>query len=194
MTSGPRLSPSPRSRRSRRRRTRGGQGLVEFALVAPIFVIGIFLIIDFGRLLYAYSSISSAAREGARILSLKSDQFSDCYAYQQMEKVAQGFVMQADPNSLATNDDPNYPGTDHNPSPNVPLGTAWVYIYPAVSTASPPDASPGCTNANTARSVSSTTRSVAVEIQYHFMPLTPLIGNILPDITLKTISVTQTEY
>jgi hypothetical protein len=167
--------------------------LVEFALVAPLLVLAIFLLIDFSRLLYAYSSISSAAREGARILSLKSDQFSDCYAFAQMEKVGQGFPLLPDPNSVAVNDDPNHPGPDHNPTSPVPAGQGLIYIYPAVATGSPPDG-PGCSSATTPRAVSTTTKSVAVEIQYHFTTLTPLVSAFLPNITLKTISVTQTEY
>lgn len=168
---------------------------MEFALVAPILVLSIFLLIDVSRLLYAYSSISSAAREGARILSLKSDQATDCYAFAQMEKVGQGFTILADPHSVDPDNDPNYPGAGNNPSSSVPLGQAYAYIYPSVSTGSPPDATPGCGNSSTApRAVSSTTKSVAVEIQYHFTPLTPLVGALVPSLTLKTISVTQTEY
>ncbi len=43
-----------------------GQGLVEFALVLPILLMIILGIIEFGRLLFMYSSISTASREGAR--------------------------------------------------------------------------------------------------------------------------------
>jgi hypothetical protein len=191
MRSRPLSTPSLRPHRSRRRSARGGQGLVEFALVAPIFLLSVFLLVDFGRLLYAYSGISSAAREGARILSLKSDQFTDCYAFAQMEKVGQGFPLNADPNSLDTNNDPNLPTAGYNPTSPVPVGKGYIYIYPSVSSSAPTDVN--CTS-STARRVSATTKSVAVEIQYHFTPLTPLVGSIIPNITLRTISVTQTEY
>ena len=166
---------------------------MEFALVAPIFILGIFLLIDFGRLLYAYSSISSASREGARILSLKSDQFTDCWAFTQMEKVGEGFPLLADPNSVSPNNDPHVPGPGNNPT-TPPPGKGYIYIYPAVSTVSPPDQSPQCTNLNQPRAVSSTTRSVAVEIQYSFRPLTPVLSSLLPSLPIMTISVTQTEY
>ena len=43
-----------------------GQSLVEFALVLPLFVLLLFGILDFGRAVLAYNSISNAAREGAR--------------------------------------------------------------------------------------------------------------------------------
>ena len=42
------------------------QGIVEFALAAPIFFLIILGIFEFGRLFITYSSIYSAAREGAR--------------------------------------------------------------------------------------------------------------------------------
>lgn len=43
-----------------------GQGLVEFALVIPIFLLLFFGLIDIGRLVYINNALSEAAREGAR--------------------------------------------------------------------------------------------------------------------------------
>jgi Flp pilus assembly protein TadG len=43
-----------------------GQALAEFALVAPIFFLVLFGIIDFGRYIYYVQVLNSAAREGAR--------------------------------------------------------------------------------------------------------------------------------
>jgi hypothetical protein len=60
---------------SRRLRGRGrvardwrsrGQGLVEFALVIPVFLFLLFGLIDGARLVYLNSVLSQAAREGAR--------------------------------------------------------------------------------------------------------------------------------
>jgi Flp pilus assembly protein TadG len=44
-----------------------GQALVEFALVLPLFILLLLGIFDFGRAVYAWSTINNAAREGARI-------------------------------------------------------------------------------------------------------------------------------
>jgi hypothetical protein len=52
---------TPRSKRCRR-----GQALVEFALVAPLFFLLLFAIIDFGRYVYYVQVLNNAAREGAR--------------------------------------------------------------------------------------------------------------------------------
>lgn len=48
-----------------RRRTRG-QALVEFSLVAPMFFILLFGIIEAGRFIFYYETLSHATREGAR--------------------------------------------------------------------------------------------------------------------------------
>jgi Flp pilus assembly protein TadG len=55
-------------RRSDRRR---GQGLVEFALVIPIFLLVLFGLIDVGRYVFLSSTLSQAAREGARLASVE---------------------------------------------------------------------------------------------------------------------------
>ncbi|MFN2417743.1 MAG: TadE/TadG family type IV pilus assembly protein [Candidatus Limnocylindria bacterium] len=50
----------------RKRDARAGQSMVEFALILPLFILMVFGILDFGRAIYAYSTINNAAREGAR--------------------------------------------------------------------------------------------------------------------------------
>lgn len=50
----------------------GGQSLVEFALVLPIFILLLFGLIDGGRLVYQHSVLSQAAREGARLASVEA--------------------------------------------------------------------------------------------------------------------------
>ena len=44
-----------------------GQSLVEFALVLPVLLLFIFGIVDAGRLIYTYNTVSNAARDGARV-------------------------------------------------------------------------------------------------------------------------------
>lgn len=57
---------APRRRYHVGRRLGRGQALVEFALVAPIFFLLIFAIIDFGRYVYYVQVVNNAAREGTR--------------------------------------------------------------------------------------------------------------------------------
>jgi Flp pilus assembly protein TadG len=53
-------------RRRHAHRTRG-QALVEFALVLPVFLLIVFGIIDAGRLIFTYNTVSNAARNAARV-------------------------------------------------------------------------------------------------------------------------------
>jgi hypothetical protein len=176
-----------RSTKSARRRVRSrGQALTEFALIAPVMLLFGFVCIDLGRLMYTYAAISNAAGETARTIALQASANSDCLAYARAFSVAQGFPLSADPNSLANDSDPNNPMGALQPTIPAP-NTGYIYLWPAVSTARPAE-----TNCNGApRQFSQTVRHVAVEIQFHFVPLTPLPGG---DITVKSVSVEQTEY
>jgi hypothetical protein len=53
-----------------------GQGLLEFALIVPIMFVVLIGIFDLGRLYFASISLTSAAREGARYLSVYPDDIS----------------------------------------------------------------------------------------------------------------------
>lgn len=44
-----------------------GQSLVEFALILPVFVLILVGIFDVGRAIYAYNTVNNAARQGARL-------------------------------------------------------------------------------------------------------------------------------
>ena len=52
------------------RREGGGQSLVEFALVLPIFLVLIFAVIDGGRVVFAYNQMSQVTRDVARAASV----------------------------------------------------------------------------------------------------------------------------
>lgn len=53
-------------RHSLTRRRPAGQAMVEFALVAPMFFLLLFAIIEAGRFIFYYETLSHATREGAR--------------------------------------------------------------------------------------------------------------------------------
>jgi Flp pilus assembly protein TadG len=171
-------------------RSQRSQAIVEFAAVSPLLLLITFLAIDLGRLLYTYSAISSAARDGARIASLSASQYSDCYAIRDVELVGQGFPVQMDPNSLVGNSDPNNPAGALQPN-TPPKNVGYAYIWPAVSTADPPDSN--C-DSNTQRAVSHTVKHVAVQVEYSFTPLTPLIFQLSNGFVVRTVSVVTVEY
>ncbi len=60
------------TRRARRRRITSDRGAaaVEFALLLPMLLLIVFGIVDFGRAINAQITLTQAAREGARALSL----------------------------------------------------------------------------------------------------------------------------
>jgi len=63
----PTASPARGAPNARRRRTsRRGATLVEFAAVAPVFFLFLFVMFEFGRLMMVEQVLTNAAREGAR--------------------------------------------------------------------------------------------------------------------------------
>ncbi len=57
-------------RKTRRCQRRGGQAVVEFALILPLFMLLVFGTLEFGRAYYDLHLITNAARGGARVGSL----------------------------------------------------------------------------------------------------------------------------
>ena len=170
---------------------RSGQGLVEFALVVPVILLLCFFCVDAGRLVYTYNVLSSIARDGARTASLASQTYSDCLTFSRVEAAGGSFAIQADPNSYYGDTDPNAPGS---PGPSAPQpGRGYVYIFPAVATGPPPDSTSNCASTSPRQLGAPPTNDVTVQVQYEFVPLTPLVSNLLSGITVKAISVEQDE-
>jgi Flp pilus assembly protein TadG len=63
----------PRFLRRYRRFEEVGQGLVEFALILPIFLLLIFALVDFGRAFFTWQVVTNAAREGARAAAVQGN-------------------------------------------------------------------------------------------------------------------------
>jgi len=63
-----------------------GQNLAEFAIALPILIVLILVIVDLGRITYAYSTLYNAVREGARYGAIHYDDlpavenFAESYA------------------------------------------------------------------------------------------------------------------
>jgi hypothetical protein len=178
--------------RERKRKKSRAQSLVEFTLVAPLLLLIIAVTVDFARAVYAYSAISAAARSGARTLSLKDQQATDCQVFKTVEAVGQGFNLTADPNSVAGDANPNTGGAN-GPTPPPP-GQGYVYIWPAVSTGQPPDAIGVCSGSGSPRAPGNQVRDVAIEVQYSFKPWISIVADFVPVLIIKTTSVVQTEY
>jgi Flp pilus assembly protein TadG len=59
------------------RRNRRGAAAVEFAIVAPVFFILVFGMIEYGRMVMVQQVITNAAREGARVGVLDGSAYAD---------------------------------------------------------------------------------------------------------------------
>ena len=68
-----------------------GQGLVEFALAFPVFLLIILGIFEFGRLFITYTSIYAAAREGARFGAAVENVVNSCAGVEAQAQRA-GFI------------------------------------------------------------------------------------------------------
>jgi Flp pilus assembly protein TadG len=56
----------PRTAKRRRPAAERGQGIVEFAIIFPIFIMLVFVMVDGGILMGRYNQVNHAAQEGAR--------------------------------------------------------------------------------------------------------------------------------
>jgi Flp pilus assembly protein TadG len=168
------------SRRSwgRRGRTKDGAGqrgqsLVEFSLVLPLFLLGFFGLIDGARLVYLNSTLSQAAREGARTGAV------------------QAFWMGSTDTACGSTGGPTCPATfdamrtnvlsaaNRMMTPFAKLTSGSLYIACTASTA-PTGAWTGASCAT--RQAGSI---VSVRVVQAFQPLTPVVGQILGSVTLS---------
>ena len=167
--------------RSLTRDGRRGQSMVELALVLPLFLLMLFGLVDMGRLVYASTTMSQAAREAARVASVQ--------AY---------WVGSTDPSC-------NHPGGPTCPAneaalranvadaanemmePFGSIASGDVHLSCTLSTATPPTGewtSPtnNCSNATVRKGAGS---EISVRVVMTFAPITPLIGRLLDSLELS---------
>jgi len=77
--------------RAPRRAPRSGAALVEFAVVAPVFFLLIFGLLEFGRMVMCYQVMTNAVREGARVATVPGTTSTDVTS-QVNAALANGFV------------------------------------------------------------------------------------------------------
>ena len=115
-------------------RSQTSQGLVEFAIIAPILLLLTFGVIDFGRGLYYYITLQQAANEGARV-AVRASYFVDpsgvTHTWPTDADVANGVQGHAVTETLA-NPCPNGPipngGNPVGSAQLPPSNTGWIFI------------------------------------------------------------------
>lgn len=193
----------------RNRRSQRAQSLVEFALVAPVLLLCLMLILDFGRIFLYMAELDNAAREGARQAALQANMGSNTSGHavpdggfvpgvlpliQRMAPVGLPFQYQ---DATSQSSPPPYgsyspgptgqPGkiTLNNPTPNV----AYVFIYELSSSGA---CWASCDPNGNFRSGSH--KLVVVEILMNFQSLTQMAMAIPGGITLDFRTVEREEW
>jgi Flp pilus assembly protein TadG len=79
-----------------------GQGLIEFGIVMVFLILIVFGVLDLGRVFFSIITISNAAREGARYLTLHPDDKASAYAGTKAAGVqeAQGSIIHIQPSDV----------------------------------------------------------------------------------------------
>jgi len=118
------------------KRGQRSQALIEFALVSPVLLLLLFGIVDIGRAVFYYDTVSHAAREGARVAVRASNPLP---TNADILTVVTSQIIGAP----VTAPCPQGPVTSATPPDNA----AWLYVTqpspPATVQASPPPNAPG---------------------------------------------------
>jgi Flp pilus assembly protein TadG len=93
-----------------KRNKENAQGMVEFALILPLLLLVILGIVEFGRALFFYSSVTSASREAARYGSAVGEfggvkRYADCAGIRDAARSAGAFANIEDQNITIQYDD-----------------------------------------------------------------------------------------
>ncbi len=177
-----------------RKHGQASQALIEFALVSPVLLLLLFGIIDLGRAVFYYDTLSHAAREGARTAARASNQLP-----------TNGDVLAVVNSQLiglrVTEPCPQGPVTASVP----PSNTGWVYVTEPVPPASvettPPPNAPGgeypavaaggCSAVNPA----SNNVPLQVTIRFNLALITPVIAQATANhIVITAAAIYRTEY
>ena len=135
-----------------------GQALVEFALVLPVIVVVVFGILDVGRAVFTYNTLSEAARQGSRTAI-----------------VNQGGTAPEDA-AIAY-------------APSLGLTTSDVDVCYKTAMSSQRD----CSSSTDTCSAIAIGCLAVVDANVPYVPMTPVIGNIIGTINLSSISIQPIE-
>jgi hypothetical protein len=181
-------------------RSQRSQSMAEFAVVAPILLVFIFGVIDFGRVIYIYGTLVQAANEGARVAIRAS------VALPTNDDVLNRAKLHAQSLSLANPcvNGPLPPITGGG-AQNPPLNSGWIFItqpnppstietnptYNAPGGQSPAAATGSCSAINPYQSG---TYPLQVTIRYTYSFFTPLLEQLAPTLILQSYATDYTEY
>ena len=183
------------------RRVRGqrAQSIVEFSLVAPVLLLVLFGVLDFGRAMYYYVTLQQAANEGVRV-AIRASNYTDgggtLHALPTNADV-EAAVQQRAPNTYLANPCVNGP-VDTSQVP--PANQGWIYVTDPTgssTTVNAPGGQPGGGAYGACNGASPALGHVPlrVTLRFNFVPLTPLISQLTTNqIVLTAYAIYRTEY
>lgn len=178
------------------------QALTEFALIAPVMMLLLFSIVDFGRAMYYYITLNQASNEGVRV-AVRASNYTDAgnvrHNWPTDDDVLNAVKAHA-PAVFLANPCANGPV---NLSQVPPANTGWIYITDSTT----PDGS-GSPNAPaggggsfvpgsgcSAAVPAANNYPLKVTIRYNFVPFTPVLSQAVGNrIVLTAYAVYRTEY
>ena len=172
------------------RHKKGGQAMVEMALISPFLIMILLMVIDCGRAAYDYSTLAAAAREGARAaITTGSNRPDNNRAIGAVQLNAIG--LQLNPGSCV-NDTPPV-------SPSMSANTGLIYVGAGNGNTTPnaPSGQPSSAGGACGAVVPSYAGHypLAVTIKYNFKPLTPFGSQFFSGGIVMTVTSTMsTEY
>jgi Flp pilus assembly protein TadG len=160
------------------RNGRSGQGLVEFAVVAPVFLLLLLGILDFGRVGFYFVQGSSLARTGARWASVYDTSGAGLTDAQILSKI------QGQANSATIPISQPGCGTTTPPQPPAaltacqqpPIGQAYLFIDRSNAT------------------FGAATPYIVVSVIYAFRPTTPMLSDLTGTIYVVATAAMDTEW
>jgi TadE-like protein len=194
----------------RARRSQRSQGMTEFALIAPVLLLLIFAVVDFGRGLYIYTTLQAAANEGART-AVRASYYIDPSGTRhqwptdadvansvQAHAAAMNLPVNACPNGLLPNGG-NPQGSALLPAPN----QGWIFITdPSPDGSGVPNGPRGGLGTLPApvggcRAITPAVGNepIKVTLWYNFQPITPIIQQVVGNrIIISAFAVYRAEY
>lgn len=157
---------------------RRGQALVEMALLTPFLLLICLGCADLGRVFYTAVSLTNAAREAAKAASLSATNPPTLRSgYCEQPALTWNFV----PPASSPCDPANSSWTSSYTNAPAPPVANTAYISVAEDQAFPGDVPTGTPNWSSATPRQGGHLPILVQIDYYWKPLTPIIGNLLPN-------------
>jgi Flp pilus assembly protein TadG len=154
----------------RRGSTERGQGLVEFALVVPVFFLLVFGVIDGARLVFTVQSVNQAAREAARLAAVEAPFIG---------KTGAACTAPSCPANAAALRSDVVAAANRMSGGVGPFVSGSIYIACTAAAGTIPSGSWTTSNDCATNATAGAGNTVSVRIVVQFLPTTPIVGQLI---------------